>query len=505
MSRMSHDEEKQTIDVYQGVYVHQDNGILSKLRRWEATLDRRLGVESEAIDRKLPDQRQPPTWRGELSMCLLWASGTMNLSCVATGFLGWEFGLSLKQSLLISIFASLLGASVSAFTATLGAATGLRQISIGRYSMGWYPNKIIAGLNIIQQMGWSAVGCITGGVALVAASDGTIPTEVGMVIIGLCSLLISFLGLKVILAYERYAWFIYLVIFLIIMCETGKYTDNKTPAKGSSLSISGAALSLIAVVYGSSASWCTVAGDYYVLYPVNTSRLKIFLLTATGIGIPTGLGMSTGCVVAYALNNRPDWAETYNNKGIGFLLQQALYPYGFAKFLLIMLVLSGINCNVINTYSAAISCQQIARPCARIPRFIWTPICFCIIIALSLAGRNELLTYLENFLSLLGYWATSYFVIVFSEHFIFRKGKMENYNLQGWNEPVKLPIGLAALTAFLLGVVMWCMGMVQTWFAGPIGKMIGESGGDVANELTFIVTVLAYIPLRYVELKTFGR
>jgi hypothetical protein len=29
-------------------------------------------------------------------MASLWASGTMNLSCFATGFIGWEMGLDLK-------------------------------------------------------------------------------------------------------------------------------------------------------------------------------------------------------------------------------------------------------------------------------------------------------------------------------------------------------------------------------------------------------------------------
>ncbi|KAK3110153.1 hypothetical protein LTR53_015846 [Teratosphaeriaceae sp. CCFEE 6253] len=51
---------------------------------------------------------------------------------------------------------------------------------------------------------------------------------------------------------------------------------------------------------------------------------------------------------------------------------------------------------------------------------------------------------------------------------------------------------------------MWCMGMVETWFVGPIGKLIGEYGGDIANELTFATTLL-YIPLRYLELKYVGR
>ncbi|GAB1725244.1 hypothetical protein NU195Hw_g3995t1 [Hortaea werneckii] len=489
---------------YQGTIIRQDNGILSKLRSWESAMDRKLGIESEAIDRKLPDERQPMTWASQLGMALLWASGTMNLSCFSTGFLGWQFGLSLKQSILIVIFASLLGGAVSAFSATLGAATGLRQISISRYSMGWWPNKVVAALNVIQQLGWSAAGCITGGIALVAASDGSIPIAVGVIIIAIVSLVVSFAGLKMILIYERYAWAIYLVIFLIIFGQTGRYADN-SPTDLAGADLSGQVLSLIAVVYGSSASWCTIASDYYVSYPVNVSRVKVFFFTTLGISIPTSIGMVAGCVVSSALNNRPDWNDIYENQGLGFLLQEALYPYGFAKFLLVLLVLSGINCNIINTYSAAISCQQFARPFARMPRFVWTILCFGVIVALSLAGRKQLQAYLENFLSMLGYWCTSYFVILFCEHYIFRKGNFANYDLEGWNDPKKLPVGVAAFCAFALGVVMWIMGLVQTWYVGPVGARIGSSGGDVANELTLAVTAIAYVPFRYLELKYIGR
>lgn len=170
----------------------QETGILAKLRNFEAFMDRKLGVESEAIDRKLPEDRKHVPWHSQLNMALLWASGTMNVSCFATGFLGWEFGLSLTQSILIIVFGSLLGASLAGFCATLGPATGLRQISIGRYSMGWYPNKIIAALNTIQQIGWSSVGCITGGLALTAVSDGRVSIVVGIIVIAVCSL-VSFL------------------------------------------------------------------------------------------------------------------------------------------------------------------------------------------------------------------------------------------------------------------------------------------------------------------------
>lgn len=251
-------------EVYNNTIVHQDNGVLSRLRRVEARMDRKLGVESEAIDRKRAEDKAHVPWYQQLSMALLWASGTMNTSCFATGFLGWEFGLSLKQSILITIFASILGGAVTGYCATFGAATGLRQISVSRFSFGWWPNKIIAALNSVQQIGWAAVSCITGGLALNAVADGHVSLAVGIVIIAVVALAISFVGLNAILVYERYAWLIYFVIFMIMFGEVGKYADNKTPSSLTGSTLSGTVLSLLAIVYGSSASWCTMASDYYV-------------------------------------------------------------------------------------------------------------------------------------------------------------------------------------------------------------------------------------------------
>ena len=66
-------------------------------------------------------------------------------------------------------------------------------------------------------------------------------------------------------------------------------------------------------------------------------------------------------------------------------------------------------------------------------------------------GRSHLNQYLSNFLSLLGYWCTSYAVVLFLEHYIFRKGNFDNYDLEGWNDPSRLPLGIAAFLAFGLG------------------------------------------------------
>ncbi|KAF2000821.1 hypothetical protein P154DRAFT_553923 [Amniculicola lignicola CBS 123094] len=497
---MSSDEER--AEPGQAVY---ETGLFAKLRRFEAALDAKLGIESDAITRKLPEDKRPVRWHEQLSMFFLWASGTMGTSCFATGFLGWEFGLSLRQSIIIVIFGSLLGAAPTGFAATFGAPTGIRQISVSRYAFGWWPNKLIAALNTIVQLGWAAVACITGGLALTAVADGHLSLVVGIVILAIVATLISFVGLKAILVYECYAWIIFFIIFMIFFGETGKYADNTTKTELKGADFSGTVLSLLAIIYGSSTSWQTMASDYYVHYPVDIDRWKVFFMTTFGIAIPTSIGMIAGCVVASGMNNRPDWKSAYEDDGLGFLIQSMLHPRGFAKFILTMLVLSGINTNVISIYSAAISCQQFSRPFAKVPRFIWIVLCLAVILGLALGGRGNLSVYLQNFLSLLGYWCTQYFVILFSEHVIFRKCDFANYDLEAWNDPSRLPLGIAAGISFGLGIVAWVMGMVETWYVGPLGKLIGAYGGDVANEFTLVVTAVAFVPLRYLELKFVGR
>lgn len=481
-------------------------GIFLPLLKFERLMDEKLGMEADAIDRKLPEERKPVKWHEEMMMALLWASGTMNLACFSTGFLGWEFGLSLRQSLVIIFFGSLLGSMVTAYCALFGAPMGLRQMSVSRYSFGWYPNKVLALVNAIQQVGWSSVGCITGGLALVAVADGNISVSVGIIIIAVVALVIGLFGLRLILMVEKFAWIVFLIIFLIIFGEVGPHADNHSPATVTGTTpLAGAVLTLLAVVYGSSASWATIASDYYVHYPVNVSRIKVFLLTTFGLTIPTSIGMWAGAVAASSLNLNSAWNDAYEKGGIGYYLRDALHPLGFAKFLLVLLVLSGICINIMNTYSAAISLQQISPWMSLIPRIFWQVICFGVIIALGLAGREKLNSYLQNFLSLLGYWCTVYFIIILMEHVFIRKNNFANYDLEGWNTPSRLPHGIAASIVFLIGVVCWVMGMSQTWYVGPLAGLFGGSGGDVANEFTFVFTTVAYVPLRLIELKVFKK
>ncbi|KAL2285906.1 hypothetical protein FJTKL_07399 [Diaporthe vaccinii] len=237
---------------------------------------------------------------------------------------------------------------------------------IARYSFGWYPFKILAALNIISQIGWSAA---------------------------VCSSALNFCVLRAILKYQTYAWAVFFVLFMITYGEMDPRSDIATKSTLTSKDKAGAVLSLLAIVYGSKIA-------------------KVFTLTTMGIGISICIGIMLGCCVGSAMGADQELADIYEEQGVGFLIQTMLFPRGFAKFMLIMLVFAGIGINCINLYLSALSVQQFVRPLARIPRFIWTVVLFGITLTIAAGGRESLNAYLQKFLSLLGYWATSFFVIL---------------------------------------------------------------------------------------------
>ena len=206
-----------------------------------------------------------------------------------------------------------------------------------------------------------------------------------------------------------------------------------------------------------------------------------------GITFLTCIGMTLGCLVGSTMLVSTKWYDA-NQEGLSYLIQTMLYLRGFAKFLLVILVLSGIGINCIAIYSAALSIQLFAKPLKVDPRAFWTLIIFVGIILLGVAGRNQLLTVIQNFLSLLSYWDTAFFVIVFTEHDLFCGGNLNNYDLKVWNTQIEMPIGIGGLVAFLLRIVGCVLGMTQTWYTGMIVKMIGD-GGDVGNQLALVFTL----------------
>ena len=74
-----------------------------------------------------------------------------------------------------------------------------------------------------------------------------------------------------------------------------------------------------------------------------------------------------------------------------------------------------------------------------------------------------------------------------------------------WEDQKRLPVGIAALTAFLVGWVGAVVGMYQVWYVGPVAHMVGGIGADIGVWLGVAFAAVTFPALRVWEIGRFGR
>ncbi|KAJ7095711.1 permease for cytosine/purines, uracil, thiamine, allantoin-domain-containing protein [Mycena belliarum] len=466
------------------------------------------GVEARGVERVPEDQRENKNMWNNL---LMWWSVNTVLTTLPIGVLAQEFfTLTLPHAIATIFCFAALGATATSFVATLGPQTGLRTMVITRYSSGYVGCTIFSVLNILTQLGFSVTAVILGGQTLASINPGTLPLVAGVVIVGLASLIPCFIGYNMVHHYERYAWMIIFIVMLFLLGLGGlagfdinaqKQFEDKGKAFSSDI------LSFGGIVFGSVAGWAPVAADYNCRLPVNTPPIKIFLLTFFGLFIPIAFVETVGALLMTITNEA--YTDAFTDGGTGGLLSQVLSPWkGGGKFVLFLLAFSVVGNNIPNTYSAALSIQALGRPFAKIPRFFWTLVIFTTYTVAGVAGREHFAEILSNFLAILSYWTAFFIVILFEEHFLFRRpgGRLGGYNLADWDTPSRLPLGIAGVLAGCFGVAGAVVGMAEVWYIGPLGVKAGaKSGADLGFELAAGFTAVTFPIFRYLEIRYMGR
>ena len=124
------------------------------------------------------------------------------------------------------------------------------------------------------------------------------------------------------------------------------------------------------------------------------------------------------------------------------------------------------DCEVANEigilYSSSLSIQLWGRHFMAVPRFMWNILLAAISLGLAWGGRNSLESIISNFLTLLGYWTICFGVILAIEDFYFRP-RIGGYDVEGWQDQNRMPLGLAGCTSLALGIGLSFLGMDQTW------------------------------------------
>jgi len=187
-------------------------------RAFRRVFDR--GVEARGIERVPEDERDG---KHTIGLMLLWWSVNMVVSTVPIGVssslpsqvlvpVSWlrmlrdaplislqllaqaYYTLTFHSAVAAIVTFTAIGAACCGFVATLGPKTGLRTMVISRYSVGYVGGTIFAFFNILTQLGFSCTAVILGGQTLTNVSDGKLPLEAAIVIVGVLALILCFVG-----------------------------------------------------------------------------------------------------------------------------------------------------------------------------------------------------------------------------------------------------------------------------------------------------------------------
>ena len=305
---------------------------------------------------------------------------------------------------------------------------------------------------------------------------------------------------------DRWAWLPQLIVLFVLVGSAGSSFNPTLQSTGPSSAITAHRLSFFSLCLSVPLSWAGAGSDFYVYYPVDTNKTVTFLMTLTGLSLSfvwvtlMGVGLGAGVVA------NPAWSTAYDTSSGALILAGYGGLGGFGKFCGVLIAFGVIANNVPGTYAAALGCQVLGRFGKAIPRYLWVCVIVAIYFVCAIAGRNNLFAIFENFLALMGYWLMIFVCIVLEEHLIFRTKMGLGFDWTQWENQSYLPIGLAALTSFLIGWAGAIIGMDQVWFTGPVAMRVGDgTGADIGIWLGACFALVTYAPLRYLELKKIGR
>ncbi|KAI1384264.1 putative vitamin B6 transporter [Hypoxylon trugodes] len=477
----------------------------NRLEKLANRFDKIFGVEARGIQHVPESMRTgKPTVRDYVRMWSIWFSANCTAVQFTAGILGpVTYGLGFTDAMLLCTFGTIFGSVCSAYTSTFGALSGNRTLVVARFTMGYWPAKLAALFNIVINLGYGLIDCIVSGQLLSAVSGGTMSPIVGIVVTALITLGVSIFGTKVLHFYQGYAWIPQVaVLFILIGCASPKF-DTVTPSQGTGATVAGDRISYFFLTASVPLGWASMSADYYVYFPKSSNRFIIALMTFLGLTLGKLMIEFLGIGLACGLDNNASWAAAFD-VSMGALLAEAFLPLGsFGNFCCVILAL-GICANIApSTYSTGLSFQLLARKAEKIPRLFWCTFAVIIYTVCAIAGYKYLLPIFSNFLTIIGYWIAIYVVITLQEHIIFRR--KSGWKWDQWDNKKYLPLGIAAFSAFCIGWVGVVLGMDQTYFVGPIAKLVGENGADLGIPCGAFFTAVTFPLFRYLELRYIKR
>jgi purine-cytosine permease-like protein len=356
-----------------------------------------------------------------------------------------------------------------------GPRFGVPQMVLSRIGFGYRGNILPAGLNsVVAGIGWFAVNSVSGSLALATLTDT--PGWVCLVVVVVAQVAIAFFGHNLVHVFERYAFPVLAVAFVLASAFTLAKADPGAAHGGGGL---GGFLLTVGAAFGYAAGWNPYAADYTRYLPPSTSRVRI--------GLSAGLGVFVSCVVLEVVGaaSATIAGPATDNPTAAFT---GHLPTFVANTTLLAIALGAVSANVINIYSGAMSFLALG---VRLPLHLRRAIVafgFGVIgFLLALSGLHDAGHKYESFLLVISYWIGPWLAVYLVDWYLRRGDRVDGFLFDRRHNPW----GGAAAMAIGMVVSIWLFSN-QEQYTGPLPKAF-PALGDSTFEVGFLLTGLLYL------------
>ena len=419
-----------------------------------------------------------------LQLFWTWTSPNMEFATVFVGFIGVVyFGLSFWETFLAIVIGTLLGSVTQGILSAGGPRYGVPQMVLSRRGFGYWGNVLPAGINaVVAGIGWFAVNSVSGALALNALTH--LPEVLCLLIVVAAQITVALLGYNLIHVFERYAFPVLVVIFVM----ASVWTLAKGHPGAAHQTIPGAFLIEIGATFGYAVGWNPYAADYTRYFKPDADKAAIAWWSGLGVLLSCVLletvGAAAGTLPAVASNANPTAGWT------------SIFPTWLGDLTLLAIVIGGVAANALNIYSGAISFTALGFKLPLAARRAIVALGFAAVgFFVAWGGLHNAGADYQNFLLIISYWIAPWLAVTFCDMYLRRRqdpARIERLLFDrshaNWAGPVAMAAGG--------GISIWLFSN-QTKYVGLVPSHNGNFG-DLTFEAGFAATTVIYLAWRLI-------
>jgi nucleobase:cation symporter-1, NCS1 family len=410
-----------------------------------------------------------------------WLSPNLEFATIFVGVIAVAFfGQTLWQAIIAIVLGTVLGGAAQAVLAARGPEYGVPQMVMSRIPFGFLSNWLPAGLNsLVAGVGWFAVNSVSGAFAL--NSLWSIPKPLALLIVAVVQITIAFIGHNLVQVFERYAFPVLGVIFLITTIVILSKAHPSAAQGGGGI---GGFLITLGATFGYAAGWNPYAADYTRYLPKKDGRAA---------GLWSAGGIIVSCIVLEVAGAA---SATIATKNTGSPTDQFVshLPHFLGDLTLLAIVIGAISANAINVYSGAMSFVALGINLPlRLRRAIVAAVFGVAGFFLAWSGLHDAGSKYENFLLVISYWIGPWLGVVLVDQYLRRGTRVDGFLFDRRHNPA------AGFQAMAVGMAVSIpLFSNQSEFTGWVPKH-HPAFGDITFEVGFAVSLLVYVLIYTIE------